>query len=89
MHLSSNFEIVDVAGEYIAVPVGEAVMTFHGVVALTDATAFILRKMTEPKSTSELVGLLTAEYDVEAINAEQDINQIIPKLLEIGIIEEE
>ena len=88
MHLSSNFEIVDVAGEYIAVPVGETMSTFHGVVALTDATAFILKKMTEPKNTAELIYLLTSEYDVEPRKAEQDINQIIPKLLAMGIIEE-
>ena len=45
MKIKTGFELVEVAGEYIAVPVGQRANLFKGVVALTDAGAFLFRYM--------------------------------------------
>lgn len=88
MILNNQFEIINVADEYILVPVGDQVLKFSGVVAITDATAYLLEKMRVNKSEDELVRLLTEEYDVDAMTARADINETMKKLLDIGVISE-
>lgn len=88
MIMNSDFEIVDIAGDYIAVPIGEESKTFNGVVALTEATAFLLNNMKDDTSKEELVRLLINEYGVERSQAIKDIDRIIPVLLEMGLIKE-
>ncbi len=80
------FEIVDIADEHVAVPVGEEAKSFHGVVALSGAAAFLLKKLETPKSQEELLTLLTQEYDVAPELAKEDIGKLIRTLSEMGII---
>lgn len=80
------FEVVTVADEHMAVPIGEEAVSFHGVVALSEAAAFLLNKMDEPRTKEELVDLLCREYDVDRATAEKDVDEIIIKFRELKII---
>ncbi len=88
MKMKSNFEIVEVADEYLAVPVGEEAEFFHGIVAMSEAAAFLLNKMRQNRTEEELVTLLMDEYDTERWIADKDVNNMITTLLQIGLIEE-
>ncbi len=81
------FEIVDIADEHIAVPVGEKAASFQGVVALTDAASFLLNELVTPKSKEELLTLLTREYDVDVSVASNDLDNLISSLLDMDVIE--
>lgn len=83
-----GFELIDIAGEHMAVPVGEEAVSFKGVVALSEAASFLLKNMQEPKSKEELAALLTQEYDVDMATAKADIEKLIKNLLDMGVIEE-
>lgn len=86
MKTNKEFEIVEIAGEYMAVPVGSLSKDFHGVVALTEASAFLLRHM-DAKNKGELIQLLLDEYDIDKDTIERDLDAVIQKMLDIGLIE--
>lgn len=88
MIISTNYRIVEVADEYMAVPIGSEASNFHGVIALSEAAAFLLRKMNISRSRNDLKEFLLEEYDVEETVAEKDIDRVIKEFLEYGLIEE-
>lgn len=83
---NKNFDIVNVVDEYMAVPVGEEAVSFHGVVALSESAAFLLNNMNEHRTKEELVGLLCSEYDVDRSTAENDVEEIISKFRDLKVI---
>ncbi len=88
MKICDDFEIINVAGEYMAVPIGEKAESIKGLVVLNEATAFLLENMKNSISIDELVSLLTERYDVSRERAQQDITDILTTLLEIGLVAE-
>ena len=87
MKIKTGFELVEVAGEYIAVPVGQRANLFKGVVALTDAGAFLFRYMKQDRSEEELLKKLIDEYDVTADTARKDVEGFLNKMLKLGLVE--
>ena len=87
MIIRANVEVVDMAGEYVAVPIGQEAAYFNGVVALNEAAAFLLKSMKCHKTKEELVKILMTEYEVDPIVAEKDIDAFLKKMLDMGVIE--
>ena len=87
MKLNKSFEIVSVADDYLAIPVGDKALSFNGVVSLTEAVAYLLKHMDTNKSVEELVDLLCDEYDVEQKKAYADVQQMVKELSVLGVIE--
>ena len=83
---NKDFEIVTIADEYMAVPIGEEAVSFHGVIALSEAAAFLLNNLNEPRTKEDLVGLLCNEYDVDRSTAENDVEEIISKFRDLKVI---
>ena len=88
MRIKSTFELVEVAGEYMLVPTGDSTTSYKGIWTLNDAAGFLLGKMNEPRTKEQLVALLMNEYKVDQTTAESDIDDLLQKLLEFGVIEE-
>lgn len=88
MRVNEFFEITDVAGEYLAIPIGNDANSINGVVVLNEASAFLLKQMKAPKSKADLVDLLISEYEVDFTNAKKDIDELIEKLIKIGLVME-
>ena len=86
MVANPSFEIVDISGEYMAIPVGEKALAVKGVVVLNEAAAFLLRHMKDPQTVEELSGLLTTEYQVDEETAKRDIDEFVNKVRKIGLI---
>ena len=88
MIMNPKFELVEIAGEYMAVPVGDEAEAFQGVVALTNATFFLLQKMNVQQTKESLLELLTNEFEVDSSIAQKDLDELLPKLFELGLITE-
>ena len=86
MTVNPLFEITDVAGEYMAIPIGDAAKSFSGIVVLNEATALLLKQMKTTKTEKELVDWLVAEYEVDIDTAQQDIRELLTKLYELGVV---
>lgn len=86
MIFSSKYEIVDIADEYIAVPVGEGAINNKRVIALSNAAAFLLKQMSSQKTKEELIELLIDEYDLEKRIAIKDIDTFLETMINMGLI---
>lgn len=86
MKKNPDFEIVQIADENLAIPVGEESHKTNGVVALSEATAYLLKHMELSVTIEDLVDILIKEYDVPKEVAEIDITNGMEKLKRIGIV---
>lgn len=88
MIMNDSFELTEVSGEYMAIPLGDAAASLNGIVALSEAAAFLLKQMTAPKTKDELVELLLDEYDIEIDVARHDVDIFVETLKKIDLIRE-
>ena len=87
MKLKPGFQIVEVADEFIAVPVGDNASVFRGVVALSEAASFLLKNLESDKDENELVEIMINTYNVDKETATKDVSEFIQQMQEMGIIE--
>ena len=83
---NSDFELINISDEHLAIPIGEEATRFHGVVALSETAAYLLQEMNKTRTKAELVEILLREYQVDRITAENDVNDIIKKFAELNLI---
>lgn len=88
MIINPFFEIVDVVGEYLAIPVGKNADSYEGIITLSETAAFLLKQLNRDRTKEELVELLTQEYEVEASKAITEIDKAISLFADLGIIAE-
>ena len=86
MILEKNIQIVEVAGEYLAVPIGEMANNVGGVIALSDSAAFLLKHLTNNLTKDEMLDLLLGEYEVDITTATKDLDRMIKILSDLKVI---
>ena len=82
MKIKSGFVIREIAGQYMAVPVGERVNDLHGMIALNETGAFIWKLLENEKTEEDLARALTEEYEVsyeEALEAVREFRELMEK----------
>lgn len=87
MRLKPGFEITEVVGEYMVIPTGERIADYGGTVVINEVSAFLLKHLKEPVEKEELLELLLEEYDVERDRAQKDLDGILEKFTELGLVE--
>ncbi len=80
MKIVGEYMLRDVAGETVAVPVGETVLRSNILVALNDTGTFLWRRLTEGASEEELVSCVCAEYEADPAAVKKDIAEFIEYL---------
>ena len=86
MKINSNFTIRSIAGSWVALPLGEAVLDFRGMLTLNESGLILWRKLEGGATREELVETLLAEYDVTPDLAESDVDAFIKRLTDAGCI---
>ena len=84
MKINSNFVLRSIAGNWVALPIGEAVVDFRGMLTLNESGLILWRKLEGGASREELIDTLLAEYDVSRELAEVDVDAFIKRLTEAG-----
>lgn len=87
MKFKDGFEIVHIADEHIAVPVGEKKDSYQGVIVLNEAAAFMLEELGHDTTIDDLIQKLISRYDVGENKAKEDITKMVESLNELGLIE--
>ena len=90
MRLLDGLVLRRLAGEYIVTGEGLSRVDFSKVISL-NATAAYLWQQIEGKdfTADDLVGLLTARYAVEAEQARADVEKLLDRWREAGLIDTE
>ena len=88
MQLKKNFTLTGLAGEYVAVPVGN-VEDFHGIVRLNESGAEVFRAMQEGLDEDEIIRQLMDQYkDLDNETARKAVSIVVEKLSAAGLIDE-
>lgn len=89
MKIREGFVLRDVVDEHIVMPSGENVGKFAGALILNDVGAFIWNALKAPISREDLLSLILGEYDVEEKTAAADLDVILKKFADFGVLEDE
>ena len=86
MRLKDGFLLRKVAGEYIVVPSGNAMVDFKAMISLNETGAFLWEALKEEKTEADLVAALLGEYDVDEATATEDVNGFVNLLKEKNLL---
>ena len=86
MKLKPDFQIVQMANDYMLVPTGDQIDSFNGTVILNEVSAFMLNQLKEDLEKEDRVERLVREFDVESATAREDVDVAVEKLKQIGIL---
>ena len=86
MKLKPDFQIVQMANDYMLVPTGDQIDSFNGTVILNEVSAFMLNQLKEDLEKEDLVERLVREFDVESATAREDVDAAVEKMKQIGIL---
>ena len=87
MRIKEGFVLRNVVDEYIVMPKGENIAKFEGAVVLNEVSAFIYKMLEQPVSKEDLLAAVLAEYDVDQATAAADLDAILDKFADMGILE--
>lgn len=90
MKAKKGFELQNVCGEHILVPVGIENVDYSRIISLNPTAAFLWEKINamEEFTIEDMVSSLLEEYEVEEEIAREDCNLIVERWTEMELIEE-
>lgn len=88
MKLCGDFILRKIMGDYIIVPIQSSESQFGGLITVNETGAFLWNELEHAESSADLCRRLQEEYEVSPEMAEQDVQQFITRLKELGILGE-
>lgn len=87
MKIKDGFVLRNVVDEYIVMPTGENIAKFDGAVVLNEVSAFVFEQMKRPVSREDLLIAVLNEFEVDEATAKADLDALLEKLTDMGLIE--
>ncbi|MCR5665049.1 MAG: PqqD family protein [Oscillospiraceae bacterium] len=88
MKLAKGYITQTYRSEQLMVAMGPAARRFHGLARANGTAARIIDLLKRETTLEELVGTMTAEYEVDPETARNDVEEILEQLRGIGALEE-
>lgn len=87
MKINENFVLRQVAGTWVVLPLGAAIVELNGMLSLNDAGALLWKTLEQGADRDMLVQALGKEYIVDLAVAQKDVDAFLEKLSQIGCLE--
>ena len=87
MRRKPGFVMREVAGDYVVVPTGPAVVDFSGMLTLNETGAFLWKHLESDVSQQELLSALLDEYDIDEATAQADTTEFLATLQAANLLE--
>ena len=87
MRLQNGLILRYVDGMPIVVPLGEAAVSFNGMIRLNESGALLWKKLSEGADRAALVAALEEAYTVSTAQAEVDVEAFLAPLFAAGFLE--
>lgn len=87
MKLKKGFIIHNVGNEHMAVPTGEALQEFNGLIRNNETANFIYRQLLEDTTENAIIDAMLREYDAPREVIAADVHKIIEQMLEAGLLD--
>lgn len=89
MKIKDGFIYRQIAGEHMIIPVGSNIADFNGIISLNETAAFLWKELQNGSQPEALVASVQHEYEVDAGQAKQDIDEFLALLREHKVIADE
>ena len=87
MKIKEGFVLREVAGQTIVIAVGEASKSFHGMINLNNTGKEIWEGVQKGMNEDLIAKKLTEKYEVSLSKAQEDVDRLIRKMYEAGVME--
>ena len=88
MKLYGEFVVRQVVDNIVAIPVGQTVLQFNGMILLNDVSKIIWDCLEQGTNLESVVKAVTDAFDVSADEAQADISEFCDKLRKLQLLEE-
>ncbi len=88
MKIKKGFVLRSVVDEYMIMPTGENIARFDGTAVLNEVSAFVFRQLENAVSREDLLAAMLAEFDVDEQTASRDLDVLLTRFRELGLLEE-
>ena len=88
MKARDGFVLRNIMGDYILSPTGSRIKEFRATIVMNELSAFVWNKLQEEVTRNELIDAILSEYDVDSDNAAKDLDELLTKFREYGMLEE-
>lgn len=80
--------LLEIAGEHILIPTGQAALRIHGMINLSESGLVLWNRLQSDCTEQALVDAILAEYDVDRETAAADVRAFVAQMTEVGLLEE-
>lgn len=87
MKAKDGFVLRTIVDEYMLMPTGTNITKFDGTVVLNEVSAFIWKELQQEISYQALLEKLLEEYEVSREVAQRDLDALLEKFTELGLLE--
>lgn len=87
MRIKEGYLLRKIADTNIVVPVGERVIDFRGMMVLNDVSAKVWEFLNVDRTRNQVLDYILETYDVDRETALYDINELIEKMENNGVLE--
>lgn len=84
---SGGFVTREIAGEVLAVPVGEMTRKLNGMITFSESGAFLWKLLSEKRTHAQLVQALAEEYGQKPEDVSADVDAFLEHALKRGMVE--
>lgn len=88
MKIKEGFVTREIADTIVAVPTGELVNEFQGIIKLTESAKFVWDLLQEDTTMEKLIDALVQKYELNHDTAKADVEKFVNNLKSANIIEE-
>jgi len=88
MKINGNFVLREVAGEWLAIPVGESALKIGGMIVLNPVSRVIWQTLSQEADMEAVVQAITDSFDVSREEAWQDAAAFLEQMRTEGLLTE-
>lgn len=89
MRASDQFILRTIADEQLLIPIGEAALQVKGLIVLSESGALLFNILKNGCKKDDLVAAITAEYDVSAEEAAEDVDAFLVQMKQLNMLIED
>ena len=87
MKIKEGFVLRQVADNWVVLPVGQASVSFNGMLSLNDPGAILWKALEQGGDRESLTDAICAEYEVERAVALADVEEFLARLEKAGCLD--
>lgn len=86
LKIDKEYVLRQIGDDYIIVPVGQAALSFNGMITVNETGAFLWEQLVKGTSKEGLLETLMETYEVTQEEAERDIDEFLDVLYKNNIL---